>query len=116
MSMRKVIEWFCPHTTKVTVSLALLRMIQRQGETIMGDIQTLQAAVQTLANDAAAVKLAVETGKTAVETKLTELTATVADLQTKLATGTVPPEAFDAVTASVVAVGETIKSIGVPAV
>lgn len=55
MIMRKVIEWFCPHTTKVTVSLTLLRMIKLQGDTIMGDIQTLQAAVVTLTKDAAAV-------------------------------------------------------------
>lgn len=83
----------------------------------MGNLATLQASVDALTLDAAAVKVAVEAGKFAVETKLDELTAQVIDLQVQLALGApVSAETFDSLTAAVDAVSVTVKSIGVPTV
>lgn len=82
----------------------------------MGDLATLKTAVDTLSADAVSTKAAVEAGKLAVETKLAELSAQVFELQTQVAEGTVTSATFDELTASVVAVGETVKSIGVPTV
>ena len=83
----------------------------------MGNLATLQASVDTLTTDAAAVKVAVEAGKFAVETKLDQLAAQVTDLQVQLALGTpVSAATFDSLTAAVEAVSLTVKSIGVPTV
>jgi hypothetical protein len=114
--MQQVKDWFTPHTTIITVCFTLIRLIQQQGETIMGNLAGLQTAVDQLTVDAKATKDAVEAGKLAVETKLAELSAQVVALQGQVATGTVTSEQFDALTASVTAVGDTVKSIGVPTV
>lgn len=119
--MWHVIDWFrCRYrreNIQLVVALSLLRLMQLQGETIMGNLATLQASVDALTLDAAAVKVAVEAGKFAVETKLDELTAQVIDLQVQLALGApVSAETFDSLTAAVDAVSVTVKSIGVPTV